>query len=86
MPNYYNGTKLLSMKDLDGNTPEIFMVTSNRSAGKTTYFSRLILNKFIKKGEKFMLVYRFKEELEGCADKFFNNSLYKVKAFVSDHS
>ena len=73
MPNYYNGAKLLSMKDLDGNTPEIFMVTSNRSAGKTTYFSRLILNKFIKKGEKFMLVYRFKEELEGCADKFFKD-------------
>ena len=48
MPKYYDGTKLLSMKDLDGNTPEIFMVTSNRTAGKTTYFNRLVFLVFCK--------------------------------------
>ena len=48
MNNYYDGTKLLSLKDLDGNTPEIFMVTSNRTAGKTTYFSKLVFNRFLK--------------------------------------
>lgn len=73
MARYYDGTKLLSMKDLDGNTPEIFMVTSNRTGGKTTYFSRMIFKKFITKGEKFMIEYRFKEELDGCANKFFKD-------------
>lgn len=73
MPKYYDGTKLLSMKDIDGKTPEIYMVTSNRTAGKTTYFNRLVFNRFLKKGNKFMLVYRFKDELDGCADKYFKD-------------
>ena len=49
MGTYYDGTKLLSLKDLDGNTPEIFMVTSNRTAGKTTYFNKLVFNRFLNK-------------------------------------
>lgn len=73
MNTYYDGTKLLSLKDLDGNTPEIFMVTSNRTAGKTTYFNKLVFNRFLKKGLKFMLVYRFKYELDDCANKFFKD-------------
>ena len=70
---YYDGTKLLSMKDINNKTPEIFMVTSNRTGGKTTYFSRLLMNRFFKKGEKFCLVYRYKYEFESCADKFFKD-------------
>lgn len=70
---YYDGVKLLSMKDINGDTPEIFICTSNRSAGKTTYFSRLCVNAFIKRKEKFMLVYRFNYELSECADKFFKD-------------
>lgn len=71
MSDFYDGTKLLSMKDIDNEVPEIFMCTSNRSAGKTTYFNRLCVNGFKKKGEKFCLVYRFNYELDNCADKFF---------------
>lgn len=73
MKQYYDGTKLLSLKDLDGNTPEIFMVTSNRTAGKTTYFNKLVFNRFLKRGSKFMLVYRYKYELDDCANKFFKD-------------
>lgn len=71
MSDFYDGTKLLSMKDIDNEVPEIFMCTSNRSAGKTTYFNRLCVNGFKKKGEKFCLLYRFNYELDNCADKFF---------------
>ena len=71
MTDFYDGTKLLSMKDIDNEVPEIFMCTSNRSAGKTTYFNRLCVNSFKKKGEKFCLLYRFNYELDNCADKFF---------------
>ena len=53
---YYDGTKLLSMKDLNGKTPELYMCTTNRTGGKTTYFSRLCINRFIKKNEKFALL------------------------------
>ena len=71
--NFYDGTKLLSQKDLNGNTPEIFMCTTNRSAGKTTYFNRLAVNRFKDKGEKFCLLYRYKYELNDCVDKFFKD-------------
>lgn len=70
---YYDGTKLLSMKDINGLTPEIFISTSNRSAGKTTYFGRMVINRFKKQGKKFCLLYRFNYELTGCAEQFFKD-------------
>lgn len=70
---YYDGTKLLSLKDLRGKKPEIYMATSNRTAGKTTYFSRLLINHFLKTGEKFVLLYRNKYQLKGCAEEFFKD-------------
>ena len=72
-PTYYDGTKLLSLKDINGNTPEIYMCSGNNTAGKTTYFSRLVLNKFINGSGKFMIVNRFRYELDECADKFFKD-------------
>ena len=71
MSQYYDGTKLLSTKDIDGNTPEIYMCTSNRSAGKTTFFDRMVTKKWFRTGEKFMLIYRFNLELDDCAEKFY---------------
>ena len=70
---YYDGTKLLSMRDLDGNLPEIFICTANRTGGKTTYFNRLVINKFLEGKGKFCLVYRFTYELDSIADKFFKD-------------
>lgn len=73
MSKYYDGTKLLSMLDINGNKPEIYMCTSNRTAGKTTYFNRLCVNSFIKKGEKFGVLYRFNYELDDVSNKFFKD-------------
>ncbi len=70
---YYDGTKLLSLTDLDGRQPEILMVTTNRTGGKTTYFGRLCVNKFKKGQGKFALLYRYNYELDDCADKFFKD-------------
>lgn len=73
MGKYYDGTKLLSMKDLSNNKPEIFMCTTNRTGGKTTYFSRLCVNRFLDKGEKFAIIYRYNYELDDCSEKFFKD-------------
>lgn len=73
MPEYYDGTKLLSLKDINGDTPEIYMCTSNRSAGKTTYFNRLVVRRFLKGQGKFCLVYRYSYELDNVAEKFFKD-------------
>lgn len=81
MGKYYDGTKLLSMMDINNKKPEIYMCTTNRTGGKTTYFSRLCVNRFLDKGEKFCLVYRYNYELDDCADKFFKDI---SKLFFSD--
>ena len=75
---YYDGTKLLSLKDQNGNTPEIYITCGNRSAGKTTYFSRMIVKRFLNKRNKFAIIYRFSKELKDVSDKFFSdiNSLF----------
>lgn len=70
---YYDGTKLLSLKDQNGETPEIYISTSNRSGGKTTFFGRWVINRWLKKGSKFGLIYRFNYELDGVEDKFFKD-------------
>lgn len=73
MPEYYDGTKLLSMNDLNGKKPELYLVTTNRTGGKTTYFGRYVVNKFKQGAGKFALIYRYNYELDDCADKFFKD-------------
>lgn len=73
MNQYYNGAKLLSLKDINGKVPEVFICSTNRNGGKTTYFNRLCVNKFLQKKEKFCLIYRFNYELDDVADKFFKD-------------
>lgn len=70
---YYDGTRLLSTLDINGKKPELYLCTTNRTGGKTTYFGRLCVNRFKDSGSKFMLVYRYKYEVEDCADKFFKD-------------
>lgn len=73
MGKYYDGTKLLSLKDINGRTPEIYMVTTNRTGGKTTYFGRLMINRYLKRGEKFCLLYRYAYEVDDVVDKFYKD-------------
>lgn len=68
---YYDGTKILSMHDLDNERPEIYMVTSNRNAGKTTFFRRWFLSRYLKYNEKFVVLYRFNNLLSNVSAKFF---------------
>lgn len=73
VPIYYDGTKLLSLKDINGQTPWLYICTTNRTGGKTTYFGRMLCNGFIKKQKKFMLLYRYAYEIENVAEKFFKD-------------
>ncbi len=70
---YYDGSRLLSMKDANGKEPEIYICTSNRTAGKTTWFNRHVVKRFFKKGEKFVIVHRYAYELPGCTEAFFKD-------------
>lgn len=70
---YYDGTKLLSLADINGKKPELLMCTTNRTGGKTTWFGRYVVNKFKKEKSKFALLYRYNYELDQCAEKFFKD-------------
>lgn len=83
---FYDGTKLLSLNDKYGEKPEIYICCGNRSSGKTTFFSKLLINRFLKRGEKFALLYRYNYELDDVHNKFFNdlkNNCYPDKEMTS---
>ena len=73
MPKYYDGTKLLSMKDINGDTPEIYICVTNRTGGKTVFFNRLVVNQWNKGRGKFICLYRYNYELDDVADKFYKD-------------
>lgn len=70
---YYDGTKLLSLLDINGDKPELYICTSNRSAGKTTWFNRYAIKKFKDTGSKSIFLYRYNYELDNCAEKIFKD-------------
>lgn len=69
---YYNPDKILSMKDLEKEEPSIYMISSNRSAGKTTAFIKKALKHHKETGRKFALLYRYQYELNS-AEKIFTD-------------
>lgn len=71
--NFYSGYNLLNQKDINGNTPEIFISEGNRSTGKTTFFNRYLVDQWLKNKSKFGLLYRFNYELSDIAEKFFKD-------------
>lgn len=73
MSQYYDGTKLLSLSDINGERPEIYICVGNRTAGKSVYFKRLLVNNFKTSGKKFIYLYRFSYQLSGAAEQFFND-------------
>lgn len=73
MSNFYNGNKLLSLKDLNGKAPEIFMCCGNRTAGKTFFFKRWMLRRFVKHGEKFVVFVRFIDDISNAVEGFFSD-------------
>ena len=70
---YYDGTKLLSLMDINGDKPEIYMAVGTRTAGKTTYFRRLVFNKYIKKKQKFIVLVRWGYQLNDIEESFFKD-------------
>lgn len=67
---YYDCEKIINLKDLDNEDASIFIVTSNRSAGKTTSFLKKMLTNFNEKKEEFILLYRYSYELNSSNEIF----------------
>lgn len=69
---YYDGTKLLSMLDINGLKPDVYMASTNRTDGKTTFFSKMVVSHHLKRGTQFALLVRKQTELDGIAEGFFD--------------
>lgn len=71
---YYDGYKLLHKKDLDNQTPEIFICTGNRAAGKSYYFKRFLVDNFVKdNNKKFMVLFRKRDEMGDALEAFMED-------------
>lgn len=73
MNKYYNCNDLITKKDLNGNTPEILICVGNRTAGKTTSWTKWALDAWFARREQFVFLYRYKYELSNCSDKIFGD-------------
>lgn len=73
MSKYYNGDKIRTILDRNGELPEIVIVEGNRSAGKTVNFNNYVFQQFLKHGKKFGLLYRYKYEISEISNKFFKD-------------
>lgn len=70
---FYNANKILSIKDKNGRDPELYFVCGNRAAGKTFYFKRWFVRRFIRHGEKFIVFVRFLVDIGGVSGGFWKD-------------
>lgn len=71
MGDFYNGNKLLSLKDKNGKDPELYFCCGNRTAGKTFFFKRWMMRRFVNHGERFILFVRFIDDIANAAAGFW---------------
>lgn len=71
--NYYNGYSVLEKKDLNNETPEIFLVAGNRTGGKSFFFKRLLSLMRIHHGHKFLWITRKITQVKGAAQSFYGD-------------
>lgn len=67
MGKFYNGNKILGY-----NRPFNFIV-GNRSAGKSYFWKRYVINRFLKTGEQFIYVRRYKDDIDGTIKGLFSD-------------
>ena len=66
---HYNNNKLITSLDKDGEKPCFFIVCSKeRGPGKTYSFSKLLIERFLDTGDKFILLTRNQGDLGSIAD------------------
>lgn len=76
MGKYYNCDYLLTLKDRNGKTPDIYIADGNRTAGKTVSFKRRLIDTFLKEKtdvNQFYLIYRYKTDMQSMSDSFFTD-------------
>lgn len=63
---FYRLDEILSKKDLNNEEPDIYLISLNRTAGKTTAVLKEVVERFLNLGQKAMIVYRQSYEICGA--------------------
>lgn len=66
---FYSGEKLLNSLDLDKKKPEIIISQTLRSYGKTTFYNRYLMDRFMMR-EHTLIINRYKYEMKGSGQRF----------------
>lgn len=70
MSKFFYVSDVLNIRDKNGKEPQIILITSNRSSGKTTAILSYFLSENEKDGSQFCLIFRRKYELRDCHNIF----------------
>lgn len=76
MGKYYDCNYLLTLKDRNGNLPDIYITDGNRTAGKTVSFKKRLVDTFLKSKtdvNQFYLIYRYKTDMQSLSESFFTD-------------
>lgn len=82
---YYSLDEIKTKKDLDGEEPYIYIITGNKSAGKTTAVLLEGLSDFKETGRQMLLIYREKNELSS-ANMLFGDVLEQYPEYGTEMS
>lgn len=76
MGKYYDCNYLLTLKDKNGNLPDIYITDGNRTAGKTVSFKKRLVDTFLKSKtdvNQFYMIYRYKTDMQSLSESFFTD-------------
>lgn len=60
---FYRGDKIFTMKDINGCEPWLHFIMGNRTAGKTFYFKKWMVKRWLETGERFSVFVRFIDDI-----------------------
>lgn len=70
---YYDGEETLKLKDKEGKKPQLYLITSTRGTGKTTYFGHKVLKDYIETGAQWIQLVRYKNELVNFNEHYYDD-------------
>lgn len=73
---YYSCEYILTLKDINGKRPEIYLVDGNRTAGKSVSFKKKLTDTFLKRKSdinQFLYIFRYKTDMQNVSEMFFGD-------------
>lgn len=83
---YYHCERLLTLKDKNGNIPDIYIADGNRTAGKSYSFKCRQVSDFLKDKyrpeNQFIYLYRNAVDMTNCTDTYFGDIAEEFEGYV----